>query len=215
MSSVTTFIVADNQDITRAGISYFIMREFPQNKIVEAHDKQTLVASLMTEGNVAVVDYSLMDFGSVEEFLVIVKRFPHVGWLVFSNEMSETLMRRLSVEENICIVMKDSSGNEIRAALVSASRCERYLCQQTANMLIASAGRHDTQDLLTPTEIEVLRLIAHGLSVKEIANQRNSSIHTIITHKKNIFRKLEINNVYEATKYAIRAGLIEMAEYYI
>ena len=52
-------------------------------------------------------------------------------------------------------------------------------------------------------------------AVKEIAAERNSSIHTITTHKKNIFRKLQINSVYEATKYALRAGLLEMVEYYI
>ena len=36
-----------------------------------------------------------------------------------------------------------------------------------------------------------------------------------MTHKKNIFRKLGVNNVYEATRYALRAGLVEMMEYYI
>lgn len=58
-------------------------------------------------------------------------------------------------------------------------------------------------------------MIARGKSVKEIAAERFSSTHTIITHKKNIFRKLGVNNVYEATKYAIRAGIVEMMEYYI
>jgi DNA-binding NarL/FixJ family response regulator len=51
--------------------------------------------------------------------------------------------------------------------------------------------------------------------VKEIAVERNSSIHTITTHKKNIFRKINVNTIYEATKYALRAGLVEMVEYYI
>jgi DNA-binding NarL/FixJ family response regulator len=45
------------------------------------------------------------------------------------------------------------------------------------------------------------------MSVKEIANERCSSIHTITTHKKNIFRKIGVNNVYEAMQYARRAGL--------
>ena len=72
-----------------------------------------------------------------------------------------------------------------------------------------------TPSLLTPTEIEILKLIAHGKTVKEIATLRHSSIHTITTHKKNLFRKLEVTNVYEATKYALRAGLVEMMEYYI
>ena len=71
------------------------------------------------------------------------------------------------------------------------------------------------RDGLTSTEIEVLRLIAYGKSVKEIAAERNSSVHTITTHKKNIFRKINVNTIYEATKYALRAGLLEMVEYCI
>jgi DNA-binding NarL/FixJ family response regulator len=71
------------------------------------------------------------------------------------------------------------------------------------------------RDQLTSTEMEVLRRIALGKSVKEIAAERNSSIHTIATHKKNIFRKINVNTIYEATKYALRAGLVEMVEYYI
>ena len=68
---------------------------------------------------------------------------------------------------------------------------------------------------MTDTEKEILKEIAIGRTTKEIAANRNLSFHTIITHRKNIFRKLEVNNVHEATKYAMRAGLIDMAEYYI
>jgi len=53
------------------------------------------------------------------------------------------------------------------------------------------------------------------MTTKEIAEKRFSSFHTINTHRKNIFRKLGVNNVHEATKYALRAGLVDSAEYYI
>jgi DNA-binding NarL/FixJ family response regulator len=68
---------------------------------------------------------------------------------------------------------------------------------------------------LTKTETEILKSIAMGLTTKEIAKERFSSFHTINTHRKNIFRKLGVNNIREATKYALRAGLIDAAEYYI
>ena len=68
---------------------------------------------------------------------------------------------------------------------------------------------------LTKTEMEVLRDIALGLTTKEIAEKRFSSFHTVNTHRKNIFRKLNVNNVHEATKYALRAGMVDAAEYYI
>ena len=83
-------------------------------------------------------------------------------------------------------------------------------------MLLApqNAPADDTVKL-TKTETEILKCIALGMTTKEIAERRFSSFHTINTHRKNIFRKLGVNNVHEATKYALRAGLIDSAEYYI
>ncbi|MBF1081746.1 MAG: response regulator transcription factor, partial [Prevotellaceae bacterium] len=57
--------------------------------------------------------------------------------------------------------------------------------------------------------------IAQGMTSREIAEKRFLSFHTVNTHRKNIFRKLGVNNVHEATRYALRAGLIDAAEYYI
>jgi DNA-binding CsgD family transcriptional regulator len=68
---------------------------------------------------------------------------------------------------------------------------------------------------LTPTEIEVLKSIAQSKSSQTVADERNLSIHTIATHRKNIFRKISVNNVLEATKYAVQIGIIDMTEYYI
>jgi DNA-binding CsgD family transcriptional regulator len=60
-----------------------------------------------------------------------------------------------------------------------------------------------------------LHEIALGKTTKEIAYEQNLSFHTINTHRKNIFRKLEVNNVHEAIKYALHAGIIDASEYYI
>ena len=68
---------------------------------------------------------------------------------------------------------------------------------------------------LTATETDILREIARGKTTKEIAIERCSSFHTVNTHRKNIFRKLDVNTAYEATRYALRAGLIDAADYYI
>ena len=109
-----------------------------------------------------------------------------------------------------------ANGNiHMGSALRCATRAERFLCHQITNLLIEERTQKADQGKLTPTETEILKLIAKGKSVKEIAAERTSSVHTIITHKKNIFRKIEVNNVYEATKYALHAGLVDLMEYYI
>ena len=158
---------------------------------------------------------SRMTFYYLEEFLIIEKRFPRVRWILFSNELSEDFIRRMSIARNIGMILKENSGEEIHSALMCTAHGERFLCHQITNLLIIGSDKPEIHSVLTVTEIDILKLIAHGKSVKEIALERTSSIHTIITHKKNIFRKLGVNNVYEATKYTLRAGLIEMIEYYI
>ena len=70
-------------------------------------------------------------------------------------------------------------------------------------------------DLLTATETEIVKAIAQGKTTKEIAAERFLSIHTITTHRKNIFRKLGVNTAHEVVKYALRAGLVDSEEFYI
>ena len=213
--STSLFILADNQDITRAGIQFYLSA-LSQAEVKEVASKADLLPLLTVHPDAAVVlDYTLFDFGGVEDLLVVVNRFPEAHWLLFSDELSEEFIRRVSMEPQISVTLKNNTGDEIRTALQCVQRGERFLCHQVTNLLLTAEKSVDVHSVLTPTEVEILRMIARGLSVKEIAQERISSIHTIVTHKKNIFRKLEVNNVHEATKYALRAGLVEMVEYYL
>ncbi len=118
------------------------------------------------------------------------------------------------MEPRVGFVLKDSDEDELQRAVAAAGRGARFVCAAAAEQL-ANAGGADTGIPLTPVEIEVLRLIAYGKTSREMAELRHSSVHTIITHKKNIFRKLDVNTAYEAMRYAIRAGLADPVEYYI
>lgn len=216
MNTDALFIIADNQDITRAGLHDVVRSIFSDYRLEDVSDKKGLIQVLTEHGvGVVILDYALFDISGIDELLVIRNRFPAAYWVLFSNELSEELIRRLSAEPNISMILKENPGDEIRSALICAVRGQRFLCHQITNLLISGFSKPEVPSILTATETDILRLIAHGKSVKEIAVERNSSIHTIITHKKNIFRKLDVNNVYEATKYALRAGLVELVEYYI
>ena len=131
------------------------------------------------------------------------ERFPSVRWILFSEELTTEFIRNIYSDKAFSILFKNSSFQEISDALKYTISDKQYLCAQSKNQLQNN------------TEIEILKLVAQGKSVKEIAAIRISSVHTIITHKKNIFRKLNVNNIHEATRYAFRAGIIDMAEYCI
>lgn len=216
MSNSTTFIIADNQDITRKGLHGYISATIDKCNVIDTPNKKELIDTMNRySDSVVILDYTLFDLKGVDDLLIIVRRFPEAYWILFSNELSESFIRRLSAENNISMILKENSGQEIRSALICTAHKKRFLCQQITNLLIAGHHKPEIRSVLTASEVEILKLIVQGKSVKEIAVERTSSIHTIVTHKKNIFRKLEVNNVYEATKYALRAGLVEMMEYYI
>lgn len=210
------FLLADNQDVTRAGLRLYIERAYVDAVAVDIRNEATLTSELVKgPDSIVVLDYTKFDIPSIDGVVNIRQRFPLSQWVLFSDELTQEAIRVFAAEDSISIVLKENSEDEIRSALRCATQGERFLCHQITNLLIEERTQKVTTSKLTPTETEILKLIAKGKSVKEIAQERTSSVHTIITHKKNIFRKIEVNNVYEATKYALHAGLIDLMEYYI
>ncbi len=215
------YIIADKQDISKAGMLFLLGMEKETGFLTEADNKAELIKELrLHAGAVVILDYTLFDFESADELLVLQRRFPDTDWILFSDELSASFLRQILFSSPAFgVVMKDASKEEIIAALQSASRKERFICHFVRNLLQSGhpANAHPVQDdhLLTPTERSILKEIASGKTTKEIAAEKISSFHTINSHRKNIFRKLGVNNVHEAIKYAMRAGIIDLAEYYI
>lgn len=208
-------ILCDNQDITRVGLQW-LCNEMKYNDIAFAADKAAL-AKLLDEQEQAVVvlDYTLFDFASFDELLIWQQRFQSVQWLLFSETLTNDFVRLVVASSpRFGLILKDAPLPQIRQALYDALHGEPYLYAPLVQM--ADEQWQEVERVkLTKTEMEVLRDIALGLTTKEIAEKRFSSFHTINTHRKNIFRKLNVNNVHEATKYALRAGMVDAAEYYI
>jgi DNA-binding NarL/FixJ family response regulator len=213
----TTFILADNQDISKAGIRYLLKEIGFNGKQYEARNKNDLIQFLSkNEVTTIVLDYTNLDFNNIEELLIVASRFLKANWILFSDELSLPFLKRIYLEKAFSMLLKNSTSDEIKQALILSHLQDRYICRRLMQFISTSKEPKDTEKIvLTHTEQEILKLIALGKSVKEIAEERFSSVHTIMTHKKNIFRKLEVNNIHEATKYALRSGLIDTMEYYI
>jgi len=210
-------IILDNQDLTRAGIISLINEVASDINIIEVATKAQLIDQLRQNRDAYVVlDYLDSDITDSEVLIRLADVYNKVQWLIISTDVSESMARRLSQFAAFGIVQKNSLRDEILIAISSTLSRQRYICQKIMNILLSPETT--SQSLindLTPTEVEVLRLIALGKTVKEIAAERFSSAHTITTHKRSIFRKLHVNTIYEATKVAIKAGLVDLIEYYI
>ena len=209
------FVIADNQELTRFAIESLLQNN--EENVVRAFNRVGLV-SLLTQypSTVVVLDYTLFDFQDENQLLIIAERFSQSQWILLSDELTPQFLRRvLYASHQFSVVFKDDPLGEVREALNAASRGTRYLSQRALEAVITQQQEEEKPDLLTHTETEILKGIAQGKTTKEIAAQRFSSIHTVTTHRKNIFRKLGINTAHEAVKYALRAGLIDSSEFYI
>jgi len=213
-------ILADNQDISNAGWHYVLQKQYGITEVTEVTEKKDLVGLLIADSDsLVILDYTLFDFESVNELLILQARFEKTDWILFSDELSDDFVRNLLFNtHSFSVLMKDSGKDEISSALKEALKGNRYICNHVSNILLDStkkSQKNNLKQILTVTEQEILKEMALGRTTKEIAAQRYVSAHTIMTHRKNIFRKIEVNNVHEATKYAMRAGIVDMAEYYI
>lgn len=208
------FILADNQDISKAGIRYLLKEIGFKGKLYEAGNKKNLIQYLSeSEDATVILDYTGFDFNNIEDLLIVASRFSKVKWILFSDELSLPFLKRIYLEKTIGVLLKNSTSDEIKQALLSY---DRYICPRLMQFISISNDINETEKKpLTSSEQEVLKLIALGKSVREIAEERFSSVYTVMTHKKNIFRKLEVNNTHEATKFALRSGLIDTMDYYI
>ena len=197
------FIIADNQDISKAGMMFLLTKQKDVSALLEADNKAELIQLLrLYPQAVVILDYTLFNFAGADELIVLQERFKKADWILFSDELSLNFLRQILFSSMAFgVVMKDNSKEEIITAIQCAIRKQRYICNHVSNLLLSGTG---SPSVTSSTDNHLLT-----------QTEKNLSFHTINSHRKNIFRKLGVNNVHEATKYAMRAGIVDLAEYYI
>ena len=211
------YILADNQELTRLALISLI-KQNEENTLYVATDKAGLVELLKEhEDAIVLLDFTLFDFADADQLLIVGERFALSQWILISDDLTPTFIRQMVYSSHqFSIVFKDGPLNEVREALQTVSRHQRYISQRALEVIINQQQVDEERpSILTETETEIVRAIAQGKSTKEIAAERFSSVHTITTHRKNIFRKLGVNTAHEVVKYALRAGLVDSSEFYI
>lgn len=100
---------------------------------------------------------------------------------------------------------------------MAALNKKSFYAEEVLELLVNDRSPSLTSEtpVLTASEVEIVKKIAAGLTTKEIADQKNISIHTVMTHRKNIFRKIGINNSSELLMFAVRTGMIDSIDYVI
>ncbi len=213
-----TFLLADRQYLTRAGLRHLVFKEHPQAEVFEAPSIRQL-RQLLENWSQAVVLIDMSMFADLyfTDITDLARQYPKTFWISVETTFNDHWAQQLRAEPRFSLLLKTSDEIELSAAIRYATQGERFIAHDITHLLLSretptGEAHHEG---LTEAEQEVLRYIALGKSTKEIADLRHTSTHTVITHKKNLFRKLKVSSIHEATRYALREGWVEMVEYYI
>ncbi len=124
-----TLFLADNQDITRAGIQFLAEKTIHGFEFVRTEDKTELVEQLKLQPEaIVVLDYTMFDMNDVEDLQIFYDRFPKVQWILFSVDLSLDFVRRVvAMGGRISILLKESSAHEVREYPVCHPRSQVYL----------------------------------------------------------------------------------------
>jgi DNA-binding NarL/FixJ family response regulator len=170
------------------------------------------------QSGVLITDFSNIDYDGIDDLKNIRDKFPQISILILTNAINKAEFAGLTKAGIKNMIYKTSDKDEIFNAIESALKGKKYYSDEILDLFLElGENKYAVEDPkhLTQSEIEIVKLIANGLTTKEIAARRNISYHTVNTHRKNIFKKVEVSNASELTMHAIKAGWIENIEYYI
>jgi DNA-binding NarL/FixJ family response regulator len=208
-------LVADNQFLTREGILSLLKKSTHKISVEIVVFKTELIEKVTVDKPaIVILDPDTFDFDSLDEIGSIRRYSPLTEILVISNNLDNNEVHCIIEAGVNQYILKGSDEKEFHDAFTAALSGKRYLCSEILDIVLSKKHQSE-QAKLTSSEVEIIRLLAEGLTAKEIASKKFISVHTVNTHRKNIFRKLKVNSTSELIMFSIRSGIIDTTEYYI
>ena len=212
----TRILLADDHPLVRAGLRAVIEREPNLQVVAEASDGAEAVEKALSEQvGLAILDVAMPRLTGLQATEQLGRRCPEVKVLLLSMYDNEQYYFA-ALRAGACgYLLKSVADEEVVNACRAVIRGDRFVypasVQARARDHLERARRGEAvpTDLLTPRELEVLKLVAEGQSSQEIAKTLVISIKTVERHRSNIIDKLGVRDRVDLTRYAIRRGLVQ------
>jgi NarL family two-component system response regulator LiaR len=213
-------ILAEDHAVVRQGTKHLLDR-YPDIEVIgEAHDGEqavTLVKELKPD--VAIMDVRMPRMSGIEATRRIKAEFPEVAVLALTAHDDDEyvfallesgangyLLKTAEIEELVKAIRSVHAGQPALDPLITQKVVSQFMNGKSLPDVMAQVG--DEMDGLTSRELEVLRMVAQGLTNKEVAQQLFISDRTVQAHLSSIFSKLQVSSRTEAVMHAIRKGWI-------
>jgi DNA-binding NarL/FixJ family response regulator len=212
----TRVLLADDHTVVRDGLRT-VLDSVPDLEVVaEAADGAEAVELALSEDvELAVLDVSMPRMTGLQAAHELARRKPELRVLILSMHDNEQYFFEALKAGASGYVLKTAANRDLIEACRATMRGEPFLYPAAVRALVrdyldrASRGEETPEDPLTPRELEIVKLIAEGMTSEEIAEQLVISKKTVDRHRANVLEKLGMRNRVELTRYAIRRGLVE------
>jgi len=209
-------LIVDDHNLVRAGIRRMLEGLSPHTDVVGETGNGREALQMVTEFDVEllITDLSMPDMDGISLIRKARKRLPSIKCVVLSMHTAQEHVVSALRAGASGYIHKDASAEELLIAIQSVGNGATYLHPAVAGTVVdvlrESEASVDPLDQLTDRQRETLKLIAEGLSTREIADRMSVSIKTVETHRSQLMDRLDIHNIPGLVKFAVRKGLVDI-----
>lgn len=212
-------LIVDDHTLFRKGIRKLLESIEGVAIIGEAGDGLEAIKKVASlKPDVVLMDISMREMNGLEATREIRRTYPDTSVILLTMHDNEEHLKQSLEFGASGYLLKDASAQELYLAIEAANRGETYLSPSVSRKMInqflqvrqqPEQGEHPLS-VLSRRELEILKLLAESKSNKVIADELCISIKTVEKHRTNIMQKLEIHNIVDLVKYAIKNGIINV-----
>lgn len=208
-------VLVDDHALVRQGFRR-ILEDDPDLQVAgEAGNGLDAIALVKkTEPDVVVMDMAMPEMNGLHATMELIKQRPGTKVLILSMYSDEQYVRNALDAGARGYILKNAIENDLVRAVKAVAGGEQYLSPELSGVLIRAIRtggfekEADPYDKLTQREKQVLQLIAHGKSNKEIAVLLDLSVNTVAVHRANLMSALGVHKTAELVLFAVRKGLV-------
>ncbi|MDP9053191.1 MAG: response regulator transcription factor [Acidobacteriota bacterium] len=216
MKEKATILICDDHTLFRAGIKGILSEQRWLEVVDEAENgREAVIKALQWQPDIILMDISMPDLGGLEAAGRILRSNPKIKILFLTMYEEEEVITRCLRVGAAGYILKDAPLRDLIRAIEIVRDGGQYISSRALKKVVSehvkgSKPATTGYERLSDREREVLKLLADGLALKDIASRLVLSVKTVDAHKTNMMRKLDLHDRSEVIKYAIQQKLIRL-----
>ena len=206
-------LIADDHAIVRRGLQEILVRELEGSVFGEAKDAREVLARTQSDDwDLVILDITMPGRSGLDVLRDLKSLRPKLPILILSMHSEAQYGKRILRAGASGFMNKESAPEELVTAVHKVLAGGRYVSPMLAERLaldLKDEVRQDAQETLSHREFEVLRMIALGKTISQIAEELHLSVSTVSTHRARILEKMEMTTTAELMRYGLRNHVVE------